>query len=155
MNHRASAQIPQALGWRRGDGRAWRVVEFLLAKKRLTNGGESPPAPARTIKASRLGDVWHRPGCFKMMQRGFGFYSFRASMPRRFKSRAYIATVRPCQSTSTVWFPGLGFSTSSTMSPAGIGTITRVPSWSAIASVGFSSLKRFPVSMAVSVLHPE
>ena len=43
MNHRASAQIPQALGWRRGDGRAWRVVEFLLAKKRLTNGGESPP----------------------------------------------------------------------------------------------------------------
>ena len=43
MNHRASAQIPQALGWRRGDGRAWRVVEFLLAKNRLTNGGESPP----------------------------------------------------------------------------------------------------------------
>jgi len=57
MNHRASAQIPQAFGWRRGDGRAWRVVEFLLAKKRLTNGGESPPPSWRSDFAYQ---IWQR-----------------------------------------------------------------------------------------------
>jgi len=35
-------------------------------------GCNAPLAPARTMGASRLGDVWLRP-VFQMMQRGFGF----------------------------------------------------------------------------------
>ena len=77
------------------------------------------------------------------------FETFQRELPRSFKSIAYIVTVRPSQSTSTIsLFSGFGFATTLTISPAGIGTATRFPFKSPIASVAFSNLN-IPLCMAL------